>query len=436
MKNFLKYIFFESYHRPTSKLLHFFVVLKKLFYNNKTNIFSEKIFLLKSPPETVVYYNVFGRLGLLILNFVSILIFNKYLNNSFIENSKNKDNFKNKKNKNVWPPKAIHIFEKSHDLIDNHFIKLLEDDYKDSLKILERNQVFKDSPWWVSCRKEFKDIFFKDDKLNITALKNFRNNFKTKAALLNDQTYLNDSLGRFNKIKSLSLFNLYHKLSSYIELKVLRMSSESFVGNNICYNYRGQRLSHRVLRHAYYASQILRNTSLSEDDQNIFMDLGGGYGGLSRILKNIYSKSTMVIIEIPEVCLMANYFLKRNFHNCKIASIKDFKNKTKITSDDLKAFDFVILPQPFIELFEDNTFELIINTTSLGEMADNMQNFYLDHIERISSKYFYSINRAEKRKEKYNAQGFNDLNFKKRWIANLYNFSHTYHIEFLGKKSK
>ena len=36
--------------------------------------------------------------------------------------------------------------------------------------------------------------------------------------------------------------------------------------------------------------------------------------------------------------------------------------------------------------------------------------------------------------DKYNAQGFYDLNFKKRWIAKLYNFTHTYHIEFLGKK--
>ena len=164
------------------------------------------------------------------------------------------------------------------------------------------------------------------------------------------------------------------------------------------------------------------------------MDLGGGYGGLSRILKNIYQKSTMVIIEIPEVCLMANYFVKKNFPNCKIGTVKDFKDKINITSDDVKKFDFIILPQPFMELFEENTFDLIINTTSIGEMANEMQNYYIEHIERITSNYFYSINRAELRADKYNAQGFYDLNFKKRWIAKLYNFTHTYHIEFLGKK--
>ena len=87
-----------------------------------------------------------------------------------------------------------------------------------------------------------------------------------------------------------------------------------------------------------------------------------------------------------------------------------------------------------MELFKENIFDIIINTTSLGEMANDMQNYYIEHIERITSNYFYSINRAESRVDKYNAQGFYDLKFKKRWIAKLYNFTHTYHIEFLGKK--
>ena len=70
----------------------------------------------------------------------------------------------------------------------------------------------------------------------------------------------------------------------------------------------------------------------------------------------------------------------------------------------------------------------------MGEMTHEMQNFYLSQIERITSSYFYSVNRAKQRLDKFNAQGFYNLQFKKRWQSLIYKYTHTYHIEFLGKK--
>ena len=53
---------------------------------------------------------------------------------------------------------------------------------------------------------------------------------------------------RINKLKSLSLINLFHKLSEIVDVNVLRASSESYSGNSLCLNYRGQKLNHRILR--------------------------------------------------------------------------------------------------------------------------------------------------------------------------------------------
>ena len=89
-----------------------------------------------------------------------------------------------------------------------------------------------------------------------------------------------------------------------------------------------------------------------------------------------------------------------------------------------------------MEKFDNEVFDLIINTTSLGEMTDEMQDYYLENIERVSKNYFYSVNRSKKRTEKYNSRGFYDFDFKKRWISKVYKYTHTYHIEFLGKKIK
>ena len=78
-----------------------------------------------------------------------------------------------------------------------------------------------------------------------------------------------------------------------------------------------------------------------------------------------------------------------------------------------------------MEKFDNEVFDLIINTTSLGEMTDEMQNYYLKHIERTSKSYFYSVNRAEKELED-NSRGFYDFKFKNRWISKLYKYTHTY----------
>ena len=65
-----------------------------------------------------------------------------------------------------------------------------------------------------------------------------------------------------------------------------------------------------------------------------------------------------------------------------------------------------------MQRFDNEVFDLIINTTSLGEMTDEMQNYYLANIERCSKEYFYSVNRAKKRVEKYNSRGFTILILK------------------------
>ena len=91
MIKFLKNYFVTSYHRPTAKILHIYVFLKSFFYNKKTTIFSEKMFLLKSPPNSMVYYNFFGRFFTLIINTITIILFNKF------HLKFNTLNFKNKK---------------------------------------------------------------------------------------------------------------------------------------------------------------------------------------------------------------------------------------------------------------------------------------------------------------------------------------------------
>ena len=173
-----------------------------------------------------------------------------------------------------------------------------------------------------------KNLFFSQNTINNNALKNFRNEINTSAEILNDQNFLKKKNGeRINKIKASLLINLYHKLSEQISLNILRITSDSKVGENSCLIYRGQRINQRVLRYAYYSSQILNNTELKESQKNVILDIGGGLWRIIKIIKNIYHHSTFVIIELPELCMLSAYFLKRNFAHKKIGTLSDFKEK-------------------------------------------------------------------------------------------------------------
>lgn len=436
LKNFKKFLF-TNYHRPSAKVQHLFALLKKIILNKKSNFFAERIMLLKTPPTSMQYYNFLGRILFLLRNILSLIIVRNFFDKDLTLENDDKNYTKSNKigsDNEPWPIQALHLFEQKK-ILDNFYINKLENDYFDSCLSLEKNHYFKQTDWWQECREEFNKIFLENQKIKIEKLHDFRNDTNTKAEILQDQNFISRKNGIFtNKIRSLSLVNLYHKMSNHIDLDVLRICSESKIGNNLSTVYRGQRIGYRILRYAYYLSQIRKFSKINQTEKNLFIDIGGGYGGLSRVLKNFYPNSTIVIIELPELCFLANYFLFQCFKNPKIGSYTDFKDKKSISQIDLKNYDFVILPPNEIIKFDKDIFDLSINTTSLGEMTSQMQEYYTDNIERITAKYFYSVNRAKKRTEKYNSNGFYNLNFKKKWRSLIYKFTHTYHVEFLGEK--
>ena len=437
LKKCIKYYLFDSYHRPLAKLHHLIAYINSFRYLKSSRNFSERIFLLKIPPLSTSYYNLFGRFIFLITNFLSIILLRKFIEKDLrLENNYKDDEYN--LDTRPWPPQSMLDIElKNSKNLDNDFIEGIEESYKKSSLELFENKFFSDSNWWKECRQEFNEIFIIDDKVNESNLENFRNDVKTKAEILSDQNFVNKKNSNFtNMIRSLSLVNLYHKLSEKIDHNILRLCSESIVGNNYCPIYRGQRLGYRILRYAYYLSQIKNFTNLKSDENNLILDIGGGYGGLSRVLKHYYTQSTFVIIELPELCLLGSYYLKKCFPNSKIGIYQNFTSLNTISYQDLAKYDFVILTPPFMKKFNSEIFDLSINTTSLGEMTENMQEYYTSNLEKSTKKYFYSVNRPNKRIEKYNSNGFYDLKFKNRWMSKIYKYTHTYHIEFLGKKIK
>ena len=163
--NFIK----QSYHRPTAKLEHIFVLIFKIFLNKKTFLFSEKLWLLKFPPFSTVYFNFLGRFFYALINLASVIFFSRFADkslsiekNNFTENNTLRNKIGN--NFSPWPEQALHIFENTKE-VDDEFLNRMFIAYNQSNEDLKKTN-FKDSPWWKELRKEFNTIFIEDKKVN------------------------------------------------------------------------------------------------------------------------------------------------------------------------------------------------------------------------------------------------------------------------------
>ncbi|MBD1172644.1 hypothetical protein IDG78_03810 [Pelagibacterales bacterium SAG-MED05] len=139
MLNKFKKFLLEDYHRPSSKLFHFYNLFLKLFYNKNTQIFSERAMLLKKPPQNMIFYNYLGRFILIILNFVWIILFNKYFEKgTYVDKLENNDYSpeKNGRDSEPWPSQAVHLFEKKPSQLSHEFFIKIEKDYLNSTSLL------------------------------------------------------------------------------------------------------------------------------------------------------------------------------------------------------------------------------------------------------------------------------------------------------------
>lgn len=299
------------------------------------------------------------------------------------------------------------------------------------------------SPIWQKSVKDFHERFFDEaGSAKGEALANFRRKQtgagKPRAGILMDQMEVVDPEVPFWRcfLKAVNLVRTYHNYSAMTDLTVLRSASESFAGNNLCVVYRGQRLSGRLIRHAYYVSQITRLIEFSRGDSPVFLDLGGAYGGLARQLLGQFPKAKAIVVELPEVCVFAGYFLSDAFPGKKVGLLGDLpfhpQDNPRI---DIGDYDILVLPTWAIEYLPANSVDVVSNTTSMGEMSREFGEFYIAQIERICRGYFYSNNVATRDESEGKGEfGYHTWPFADCWMPIHYGRSLSCHHEVLLRK--
>lgn len=175
-------------------------------------------------------------------------------------------------------------------------------------------------------------------------------------------------------------FDLWGISDDFCEHPVINNQLTQIIDNKL--------LSPDFLCRVHYLNEIEKHIRF--DDQHLtFAELGAGFGSLARILKLKYKNTTYLIFDLPETLYFSASFLRITFPEAKILLVE---NDTDISK--YKDYDFVFVPIGMELKFAGIEIDLFLNTHSLGEMTNDVIQYWVQFIEReVCTRYIFMLNR-------------------------------------------
>jgi len=391
---------------------------------------------LLCPLEPIKFYTFLGRVGFgfreLLAFFSKEVIFKREILLDGFDDIDMKELYKKGNDHIPYPKPPLVELEKTKE-IDNFIFEIIKKSYH--LANEKDPDRFDRALWWEEMSLAFKrELFDKEGNLNREYLINFRGIKELPANLVRDQFLIvNKEFGFINSyLRAIDLVLEYHRHAKVVKKEILFSLSESYAGNNLCVNYRGIRLSLRLLFHSIIVDNILSNIQFST--RPIIWEIGAGYGGLARILKSYIPNSCHILLDLPETLTYTSYFISYNFPDKKIAYLSEIIDRLDEFDKLIEEYDFILIPPWVSPFIPKSSIDLVIDTYSMSEMSKVYAKYYLEHIDRTlrTNGYFYSINKRFKREEdKY---PFYEWKFESEFATILYEYSKYLHPQWLGKK--
>lgn len=159
------------------------------------------------------------------------------------------------------------------------------------------------------------------------------------------------------------------------------------VGNLFGVEVNGKLIIPPAHRLSYFAQRI--SNLIGEEQHPVIVEIGGGFGGIPyHIFRHFNTKCTYIGFDIPEISVIAKYFLKSIFPDKKFL----FHGESKIEKVNLEEYDIILMPNYEIKNLPNKCSDLVFNSHSLVEMDNSTVKEYLVQINRICKKYFLHAN--------------------------------------------
>ncbi len=181
------------------------------------------------------------------------------------------------------------------------------------------------------------------------------------------------------------------------DTKQLLELEEQRYGNPLLVTWRNKTFSQDLLNSIIEAYSILEALESLNKDPKTILEIGGGYGRNEYVLKNIYPKAKIIMVDIVPGIVIAQWYIRKVFPNKNILQIRDFQSFSQIR-DAFNTSDFIFLLPHQIELLPKKSIDLFININSFQEMTLEQIKIYFSQINRLTNGVFYT----KQWKEQYN----------------------------------
>ena len=193
------------------------------------------------------------------------------------------------------------------------------------------------------------------------------------------------------KIYALYLMFLYEYAKDNDTLGGLfRQLEEPLVGNPLVIERDGKKISQDISNSFMEYSYV--RTVLKDDFKTVknVAEIGGGYGRLSYLFHLFHQNEglTITLIDLPPALLVAQWYLRKMFPEARIMGYQKFADFAQVEREYRAASIRFLLPHQ-LELLPDGEIDLLINVSSLQEMARQQINHYYELIDR-KCRYFYT----------------------------------------------
>ena len=133
----------------------------------------------------------------------------------------------------------------------------------------------------------------------------------------------------------------------------------------------------------------LRMKNINPSSNWKIMELGGGCGHLARTMQLLCPKLQYFIFDLPETLFFSYMFLSLNFPERTALWVSSEEDLAK-----LDEVDMAFIPVAFADKMHGRTYDLFINTASMGEMPNHIIHYWMDYIQnKVTIKNLYTLNR-------------------------------------------
>lgn len=281
--------------------------------------------------------------------------------------------------------------------LEDHLVQRIMNSYKKMSEDFNNcKEIYKPSTMWANhLKKDFKFVRDAADNNDFKKFKLFLNNFGVWDEYLGiEHNLLMRRLSKNFFSKKFLEVMIFGRLLKFWEIfnkeKNYSLLNQPKYGNQV-----GANIENNFVTIGSFFNQIISENLLNhvrELERPIISELGGGYGKLAFYLLNRVKNFCYINFDLPEVLILASYFLIKSFPEKKFL----LYGEDEFNQDALKKYDLIFLPSFEFEKIKDNSIDLFINKNSLGEMRKEQVNYFCNRIS-LSSNYFFHMNHNTKR---------------------------------------